>query len=200
MANNEPKVGGWVSPGPFTNPISPVRPIVGQNPMDMSEMIRRINLEEEARKKREKYSQIGKDSNPKDAIGDSKLPMHLVSGIVKCYQAIAHFLGNVKYGAWNYRAKGARASVYRAALDRHMDAWWEGEDTDPTDGTPHLANALACINILIEASEADKLEDDRPPSSNYREVVDRLTPLVEKLKEQYKDRKPIHYTIKDTRK
>jgi hypothetical protein len=136
-----------------------------------------------------------KETNPKDAIGSDKLPMHLVSGIVKAYQAIAHFLGNVKYGAWNYRAKGARASVYRAALDRHMDAWWEGEELDPTDGTPHLANALACINILIEAKEAGKLVDDRPPSSNYREVMERLTPMVKKIKEKYKDANPIHYTI-----
>ena len=68
-----------------------------------------------------------KDTSPKDLLGQTKLPMHLVSGIVKAYQAVAHWLGNVKYGAWNYRAMGARASVYRAALDRHMDAWWEGE-------------------------------------------------------------------------
>lgn len=136
-----------------------------------------------------------KDTNPKDAIGSDKLPMHLVSGIVKAYQAIAHFLGNVKYGAWNYRAKGARASVYRAALDRHMDAWWEGEELDPTDGTPHLANALACINILIEAKEAGKLVDDRPPPSAYRAVMDRLTPMVKAIKEKYKDSDPIHYSI-----
>lgn len=136
-----------------------------------------------------------KQGNPKDAIGDTKMPMHLVSGVVKLYQALAHFLGNVKYGAWNYRAEGARASVYRAALDRHMDAWWEGEENDPDDGTPHLANAICCINILIEAKEAKKLIDDRPPSSNYREVSKRLTPLVAQIKEKYKDRKPVHYTI-----
>lgn len=151
-------------------------------PQTLGEVIREETLE-------------SKDTNPKDAIGSDKLPMHLVSGIVKAYQAIAHFLGNVKYGAWNYRAKGARASVYRAALDRHVDAWWEGEELDPTDGTPHLANALACLNILIEAKEAGKLVDDRPPKSNYREVMDRLTPMVKKIKEKYKDSNPIHYTI-----
>ena len=151
-------------------------------PKTLAEVIREETLE-------------SKDTNPKDAIGSDKLPMHLVSGIVKAYQAIAHFLGNVKYGAWNYRAKGARASVYRAALDRHVDAWWEGEELDPTDGTPHLANALACLNILIEAKEAGKLVDDRPPKSNYREVMDRLTPMVKAIKEKYKDSNPIHYTI-----
>ena len=95
---------------------------------------------------------------------------------------------------------GARASVYRAALDRHMDAWWEGEENDPVDGTPHLANALACINILIEAKEAGKLDDDRPPKSNYRAVVDRLTPLIPALAEKYKDMNPHHYRETDNGK
>lgn len=57
--------------------------------------------------------------NPKDAIGSTKVPLHLVSPISKAYQAIAHFLGNVKYGAWNWRGAGARASIYRSALERH---------------------------------------------------------------------------------
>lgn len=136
---------------------------------------------------------IVKQTNPKDAIGMTKVPMHLVSGIVKVYQAIAHYLGNIKYGAWNYRRMGARASVYKAALDRHMDAWWEGEDLDPVDGTPHLANALACINILIECSERGNMVDDRPPKSNYREVVKRMETLMPQINERYKDMKPTHY-------
>ena len=138
-----------------------------------------------------------KDTNPKDAIGSLKMPLHLVSPVVKAYQAVAHFLGNVKYGAWNYRAGGARASVYRAALERHMDRWWEGEEFDPVDGTPHLANALACINILIECSERGNLVDDRPPSADIAAVYAKLEPLVAELAEKYKDRKPKHYTIDD---
>jgi hypothetical protein len=138
-----------------------------------------------------------KDTNPKDVIGLSKLPMHLVSGIVKAYGAIAAYLGMTKYGAWNFRAKGARASVYMAAAQRHMDAWFEGEELDPDDGTPHLANALACISILIEAKEIGKLEDDRPPKSNYREVMTRLTKTMEDIKAKHGDKNPKHYTWKD---
>lgn len=141
-----------------------------------------------------------KDANPKDAIADTKLPSHLVSPIVKAYQAIAHFLGNVKYGAWNFRAAGARASVYRAAADRHLDAWFEGEEYDPVDGTPHLANAIACINILIEAKHAGKLEDDRPPS-NHKELAKiraEFEALMPKIREKYKDKNPRHYTIADS--
>jgi len=142
-----------------------------------------------------------KPTNPKDAIATNKLPSHLVSPIVKAYQAISHFLGNVKYGAWNYRGAGARASVYKAALDRHVDAWWEGEELDPTDGTPHLANALACIGILIDAKHAGKLVDDRPPSlhgelATVRAKFEALMPII---RERYADKAPYHYSIADTK-
>lgn len=141
-----------------------------------------------------------KDQNPKDAIATNKLPSHLVSPIVKAYQAISHFLGNVKYGAWNYRGAGARASVYKAALDRHVDAWWEGEENDPTDGTPHLANALACLGILIDAKHSAKLIDDRPPSLHVElaKVRADFEALMPKIRERYADKTPYHYTIADS--
>lgn len=140
-----------------------------------------------------------KPTNPKDAIATNKLPLHLVSPIVKAYQAIAHFLGNVKYGAWNYRGAGIRNSVYKAAAERHLDAWWEGEEHDPTDGTPHLANALACINILIEGKHTPTTVDDRPPSraEALAAVRAELEALMPKIRERYAHMTPHHFTIKD---
>lgn len=142
----------------------------------------------------------GKETNPKDAIGSMKLPLHLVSGTVKAYDALAHFLGNVKYGAWNYRAAGSRASVYMAALNRHMDRWWDaGEECDPIDETPHLANAKACLNILIEGIENGNLVDDRPPSNkNLPTLYERFERIMRRIAERYKDKRPRHYTIADT--
>lgn len=142
---------------------------------------------------------MNKPTNPKDAIAIDKLPSHLVSPIVKAYQAIAHYLGLVKYGAYNYR-QGARASVYKSALDRHIDAWWEGEEYDPIDGTPHLANAQACLNILIEAKHAGKLVDDRPPSMGpeFARVRAEFEALMPKIRERYADKTPRHFTIADT--
>lgn len=141
-----------------------------------------------------------KPTNPKDAIASDKLALHLVSPIVKAYQAISHYLGQVKYGAWNWRGAGARASIYRAALDRHLDAWWEGEENDPADGTPHLANALACIGILIDAKHAGKLIDDRPPSNHkgLADVRSQFEALMPKIRERYADKAPKHFTIADT--
>lgn len=141
-----------------------------------------------------------KATNPKDAIGVLKVPLHLVSPIVKAYQSLAHYLGNVKYGAWNFRTCGARASVYKAALDRHIDKWWEGEEFDPADNTPHLANAQACLNILIECSVGGNLVDDRPPSraKELNEVYAMIERTMGEIRERYKDRSPRHYTIADS--
>lgn len=142
-----------------------------------------------------------KDTNPKDAIAIDKLPLHLVSPIIKAYQAIAHYLGNVKYGAWNYRVAGVRNSIYKSALERHVDAWWEGEDYDPTDGTPHLANAQACLNILIEGQYTPGTVDDRPPSRRKELAAVRaeFEALMPKLREKYADKSPRHYTIADSK-
>jgi hypothetical protein len=140
-----------------------------------------------------------KPTNPKDLIATNKLPTWLVSPIVRAYDAIAHYLGNVKYGAWNWRGAGARVSVYKSALDRHMDAFMEGEWYDPTDGTPHLANAKACINIIIDSYHAGKLIDDRPPSNaaELARVRAEFEALMPKIRERYKDKDPKHWTIED---
>ncbi len=141
-----------------------------------------------------------KPTNPKEAIGVLKLPLHLVSGVVKAYIAVAFHLGATKYGAWNFRPGGARASVYLSALGRHIDRWTEGDENDPVDGTPHLANALACIAIIIEAKEGGNLVDDRPPSRPLGATYERLEAMMKVINETYKDRNPRHYTIADTEK
>lgn len=135
-----------------------------------------------------------KPTNPKDAAAVDRVPLHLVSPIAKAYQAIAQFLGMVKYGAWNWRNSGARASIYKSALERHMDAWFSGEEFDPIDGTPHLANAMACLQILIEAKETGNLVDDRPIPVDIRPTYRMVEELMPKIRERYADRTPEHFT------
>jgi hypothetical protein len=137
-----------------------------------------------------------KDTNPKAAIGATKTPLECTSAITRAYQSISSYLGKVKYGAWNWRAKGARASTYYAAACRHLDQWYEGEHYD-ADGTPHLANAMSCIMILIEANHLGKLEDDRPPAMDLKPVYAEVEQMMKVIKEKYGDRTPKHYTIKD---
>lgn len=138
-----------------------------------------------------------KESNPKEAIGDSKVPLWLLSPIAKVKWAMAQFAGLVKYGAWNWRAAGVRASTYLSAIERHLDGYKSGEELDPTDGTDHLGNIMACCAILIEARAAGKLTDDRPPRVDHRPAIAEAEALMVKLKAQYADKNPRHWTLAD---
>jgi len=139
----------------------------------------------------------GKVSNPKDAIADSKIPLWLCSPIAKIKWALAQYAGMLKYGAWNWRLAGVRASVYISAIQRHIDGFASGEDVDPLDGTDHLGNIMACCALLIEARAAGKMTDDRPPRLDHRATIAEGEALIAKLKEQYKDRTPKHWSIAD---
>lgn len=137
-----------------------------------------------------------KPSNPKDAIGSDKLPLHLWPTTATAMGCVGMMEGLSKYGRNNFREHGVRASVYVAACKRHLDAWFEGEDCAPDSGVPHLANALSCIAIIVDAKAAGKLNDDRNyRGEGYRALVEELTPHIRRLREIHKDKDPIHYTI-----
>jgi hypothetical protein len=140
-----------------------------------------------------------KPSNPKDAIATDKAPLHLVPAAFKAYTAMALAEGAMKYGAHNWRAAGVRASVYKSALDRHLDKWWNGEDCDPATGVPHLANACACLAILIDARVSEKLTDDRPPKQKQLgQLLDGAVPTtIAGLRRVFGSADPKHWTIDD---
>lgn len=140
-----------------------------------------------------------KATNPKDAIGSDKVPLHLFPLTAIIYGCLAMLEGLLKYGRSNFRAIGVRSSIYYDAARRHLDAWFEGEDTDPDSGLPHLGKALACIAILIDAKAAGKLNDDRMVVGGFSETLKELTPHVKRLKDQHADKTPKHYTITDNR-
>ncbi len=133
-------------------------------------------------------------SNPKDAIATNKIPMHLWPSTATAMGAIGLLDGRSKYGQNNWREAGARASVYVSACQRHLAAWYEGEDSDPDSNLPHLAHALACLAILVDAQAAGKLIDDRQYPGGYRKLMDELTPLVAMVNEKYSGKEePKHY-------
>jgi hypothetical protein len=45
---------------------------------------------------------------------------------------------------------------------RHIFSWWDGQNNDVESGQPHLAHAIACLMILLDARLTDDLNDDRP--------------------------------------
>lgn len=140
-----------------------------------------------------------KPTNPKDAIGSDKIPMHLWPETATVLGALGLLDGALKYGRSNFREIGVRASIYVDAAKRHLNAYFEGEDADPDSGLPHLAHALACLAILVDADAAGKLNDDRNVRGGYRGLIDKLTPHVKRLKALHASKSPKHYTIADNR-
>jgi hypothetical protein len=138
-----------------------------------------------------------KPTNPKDIIGSSKLPLHLWPATASAMGCIGLLEGMLKYGRQNWRPSGVRASIYVDACKRHLDAWFEGEDHAPDSGVPHLANALACLAILVDAQAAGVLNDDRAYPGGYRSLVESLTPHVARLQALHADRSPKHWGIGD---
>lgn len=102
------------------------------------------------------------DNNPKTAIGARKVPLHLVPPAAKHYLAEALADGAKKYGPYNWRDASISISVYKAAMERHMDAFWDGEDCAADSGVHHVAHAMACCALILDAMSVGKLHDDRP--------------------------------------
>ena len=104
----------------------------------------------------------GKPTNPKDACGIRKASLAWVPPNVLMELGTAMMEGALKYAPYNWRKAGVRSSVYYDALQRHIMAWWEGEDIDPDSGISHLTKAMACLAVVRDAQKNDMLTDDRP--------------------------------------
>lgn len=132
-----------------------------------------------------------KDTNPKDAVGIAKYPISTVSAPVLGELGLAMMEGALKYGRHNYRVSGVRASVYRDAAQRHLDAFWEGQDIDPQSNLPHLVKAAACMMVLRDSQWQGNWVDDRPPKSPEG-WQDQLNEHAKWLLEQYPNPVPAH--------
>lgn len=100
--------------------------------------------------------------NPKESAGRSKLQLQLVPPAAKREMTLALEFGTVKYGAWNWRAAGVNLMTYIGAMQRHLDAIQEGEDTDPDSGVSHIGHILAGAAMVADAKAGAMLNDDRP--------------------------------------
>ena len=75
-------------------------------------------------------------------------------------------LGRVlEYGANKYDTRnweeGLEYGRLFGALQRHIWAWWGGEDLDPESGLPHIEHALCCLSMLNEMRIKRPDLDDR---------------------------------------
>ena len=143
-----------------------------------------------------------KASNPKDIIGSRKLDLTLVPMTLIIFAAKGFLEGALKYGRFNWRIAGVSAAIYIAAALRHIFKWWNGQDIDPVTKVPHLASAIACLGIIMDAELFKKLKDDRPPCPDpdaMARLIDEAEMDVAHLKDLFKDHSPYQFTIADTR-
>lgn len=69
--------------------------------------------------------------------------------------------GAEKYDARNWE-RGYEWSKSFAALNRHLWAWWAGQDHDPETGVPHVTNVAWHAFALAEFMHRHPTFDDRP--------------------------------------
>jgi len=81
------------------------------------------------------------------------LPAEALAAVARHYG-----VGAAKYSA-HYWRKGYEWSKSYAALQRHANAFWAGEDIDEETGSPHMAgvafHALSLITFMAEHPEMD---------------------------------------------
>ena len=148
--------------------------------------------------------------NPKDAIGQGKLPMHLVPTAVTRYAALGFAEGALKYGKYNWRVAGVSMSNYLDAIHRHLaklqdGEWADGDSLGPDaegnpQGTcvPHLASLICCAGIILDAYECNKLTDDRPPINGVTSAnTDLAQAHIAHLKALFVSYTPHQHTIAD---
>ena len=72
--------------------------------------------------------------------------------------------GVKKYGKFNWREAAVTSSVFYDAIERHLIAWYSGEDYATDSKVHHLAHVMAGCAIILDATHNNVLNDDRKPS------------------------------------
>lgn len=122
------------------------------------------------------------DGNPKTAMGAKKPDLSVVPPVAFLHLATAMMNGAGKYGPFNWRDTPISVRPYIAAAMRHLLSYLDGEDYSADteeDGSPvhHLAHAMACCAIVLDASSIGTIADNRPP------VRGRTGELIERYSE-----------------
>lgn len=89
------------------------------------------------------------------------------SAITAAAQVFA--FGAEKYDDRNWELGISYGRLY-GALQRHLNAFWNGEQLDPESGEPHTAHALCCLMMLHEHAVNHRYAewDDRPDTTGDR--------------------------------
>lgn len=83
--------------------------------------------------------------------------------------ATLYGVGAKKYEENNWR-KGYEFSKSYSAMQRHANAFWNGEDLDPEMGTPHLASVIFHAMALLEFSQSKNKEKYKDFDDRYGRI------------------------------
>lgn len=113
-----------------------------------------------------KYDPMAKDAAKK--FDDNKPRYDLVPPHALRAAAEVFGFGAGKYGDRNWEL-GLSFGRLKAALNRHLEAFWMGEEIDPESNLPHLGHAMCCLMMLTEETLNEYYSrttlDDRPAPS-----------------------------------
>lgn len=110
-------------------------------------------------------------TNPKDRAGVLKPQLDLVPAALDIVASLAFADGARKYGPFNWRDRPVKASIYVAAIRRHLAEWFDGENETRDTGVPHLGAIAASVAILADAMANGNLVDDRPTPGPAAELI-----------------------------
>lgn len=118
-----------------------------------------------------------KQSNPKDRCGVKKVSLSYAPMPAVMSAARALHYGANKYGPFNWREVGVRASVYYDASLRHLAEWYNGEDLDADSKLSHIDHAIAGLLVLRDCMLSGNFTDDRPTPAapNWIDELNRWT-------------------------
>lgn len=98
--------------------------------------------------------------NPKKIFGLAKPSMQFVPPLALLQLSVAMGEGAEKYGPFNWREAPVEAGTYYSAAMRHWMLYASGETHDPKTGVHHLAYAMACAAIVLDAEAHETLLRD----------------------------------------
>ncbi len=93
--------------------------------------------------------------------GQKDVRLHGIPGLAIAELGRVYAFGESKYDDYNFR-KGYSWSLSYDALQRHLWAFWEREDTDRESSLHHLAHAAWHCLTLLFFSLTERGTDDRP--------------------------------------
>ena len=108
----------------------------------------------------------------------SLIPAGTLNAVVRVLE-----FGTGKYAENNWQTVPDARRRYYDAMQRHIDAWWQGEKKDSETGESHLAHAVCCALFLMWLDDNSK-RDTEACSWENESLMTQLENITNHDKEQ----------------